>query len=71
MALTAEKIEQAKKEAIEFLEYSIYVTAILVGAALDEVSSTMTIPVAETHKDYMSYVSLKEQATVLEGLLQP
>jgi len=68
MALTAEQIAEAKREAIEFLEYSIYTVTLLVGMVAEEVSGSMVIPVDENHPSYPSYVALKEQAAVLEGL---
>lgn len=68
MALSPERLEQAKLEAREFVEYSLFVTATLLGVPLDEVSSTLPIPVSEDDLLYNSYVSLKRQAAVLETL---
>lgn len=68
MALSPERLEQAKLEAREFVEYSLFVTATLLGVPLDEVASTLPIPVSEDDLLYNSYVSLKRQAAVLEGL---
>lgn len=68
MALSPERMAQAKDEAREFVEYSLFVTATLLGVPLEEVSSTMAIPVQVEDFLYNSYLSLNRQAAVLEAL---
>lgn len=68
MALSPEKLNQAKDEARNFVEYSLFVTATMLGLTLEEVSSALEIPVPEDHLLYNAYASLKRQAAVLEAL---
>lgn len=68
MALTQARIDQAKAEAREFVEYSIFATATLLNVDLEDVSSTMDIPVSADDLMYNAYVGLKRQAAVLESL---
>lgn len=68
MALSEERLTEAKNEARNFVEYSLFVTATMLGVPLDEVSSTYVVPVAEDDFLYNAYVSLKRQAAVLESL---
>ena len=68
MALTAAQISEAKAEARDFLEYSIYVLCITLDIDPVDVTGTMTIPVSEDHADYDSWQALKRQAAALESL---
>lgn len=73
MALSAENVAKAKGKAIEYLEYSIYVLAMLLGVDLDEIDENSTNPIdpanTETYHAYenllmqvRSYVSLTATA---------
>ena len=70
MALSPERIEQAKQEAIRYLEYSTYTICLALGVDPEEASSSMTIPVPESSHLYMAYSCLVSQLSVLEGLAQ-
>lgn len=69
MALTDTQLNMAKAEARAFLEYSVYMLAVLLGVDTDDISGTMVIPVAVGHHEYPLYESLKKQATILENLV--
>lgn len=68
MALTTERLEQAKAEAREFLEYSVFKIGLTLGLLPEEISSSMQIPVGEDHPTYVSYQSLIAQASILEQM---
>jgi hypothetical protein len=68
MALTAAQISEAKAEARDFLEYSIYVLCITLDVNPDDVTGTMTIPVSADHADYSNWQALTRQAAALESL---
>lgn len=68
MALSPERLNQAKEEARKFVEYSLFVTATLLGISLEDVSSDLPIPVAEDDLLYNAYLSLKRQAAILEAI---
>lgn len=68
MALTAEQIAQAKEEAREFLEYSVFKIGLTLGLLPEEISSSMEIPVDESHPTFASYKSLISQASILEQM---
>lgn len=68
MALSASKIAEAKNEAQDFLEYSIFVLCQFLTIDPSSASSTMEIPVAEDDIYYWNYVALKRQLAALEAL---
>jgi hypothetical protein len=68
MALSEKDILRSKEEARDFLEYSIFTLATLLGVDIADVSGDMIIPVSTDHHEYVYYESLKKQASILEGL---
>ena len=68
MALTEAEVTAAKADAKKYLEYSVQTLALTLGVASDEISSSMTIPVASDDINYEAYDCLKKQAAALEAL---
>jgi hypothetical protein len=68
MALSPQIIEQAKSEARDFLEYSIYVLCMALEVDIETASPLMEIPVPEADPAYYNYVSLKRQLSALEAI---
>jgi hypothetical protein len=68
MALSEAIVNQAKEEARDFLEYSIYVLCTFLEVDIETVTSAIEIPVAEGDPDYYNYVSLKRQLSAFEAL---
>ena len=68
MALSPQIIEQAKSEARDFLEYSIYVLCMALEVDIETASSSIEIPVPEADPAYYNYVSLKRQLSALEAI---
>lgn len=68
MALSAEKIQKAKDEARQYLEYSIYVLAIMLAVDVESLSSDFEIPVEESDSTYGAYSSLLKQVRALEAI---
>jgi hypothetical protein len=68
MALSAEIVAQAKSEAGDFLEYSIYVLCTVLSVDVETASSAMDIPVEESDPSYFNYLSLKRQLAALEAI---
>lgn len=68
MALSEAIVNQAKEEARDFLEYSIYVLCTFLEVDIETATSAIEIPVAESHPDYYNYVSLKRQLSALEAI---
>jgi len=69
MSLTSEVVAQAKLEAQDFLEYSIYILCSFLEVDVETASSDMVIPVTEEDLNYSNYLSLKRQLSALESLL--
>lgn len=68
MALSPQRIEQAKQEAIRYLEYSTYTICLALGVDPSSATSSMEIPVPEDSHLYMAYSCLISQLSVLEEL---
>jgi len=68
MALSPAIIAQAKSEAQDFLEYSIFVLCTFLEVDTQSATSAMEIPVPEGDPNYYNYVSLKRQLSAFEAL---
>lgn len=68
MALSAAQIAQAKSEAQDFLEYSIFVLCTFLEVDPETATSAMEVPVTEEDPNYYNYVSLKRQLSAFEAL---
>jgi hypothetical protein len=68
MALSEAIVNQAKEEARDFLEYSIYVLCTFLEVDIETTTSAIEIPVAEDDPNYYNYVSLKRQLSALEAI---
>lgn len=68
MALTAAQLADAKAEAREYLEYSIQVLALTLGASVADLSSSMTNPLDAENVDHDAFASLIAQVEALEAL---
>jgi hypothetical protein len=66
MALTNDQIFKARTEAMEFLEYSVYVLALHLNVEMQDLSSEYVIPVQVDDPQYSLYLSLTRQVTALE-----
>lgn len=68
MIITEERMQEAKEEAIEFLEYSVLSLCYALGVGIDGLTSEYEIPVGNGSPDYRAYESLLKQVKILESL---
>lgn len=72
ITLTQGKLDQAKAEAKELLEYSIFVTAATLAVDLDEIDGSYTNPYAyeegSNNELYYAHESLSRQIAALVAL---
>lgn len=69
--LSAERIAQAKEEARDLLEYSIYMLCMAYGVDIESIGDSYDIPFALTEyngTDYNNHVSLQKQVAALTRL---
>jgi hypothetical protein len=70
MALSAEKIAQAKSKAKDYVEYSLYVLALLLNVDLEEIDENSTNPIDPANVEtYNAYECLLMQAKVYISLV--
>lgn len=70
MALSAEKLAEAKQEAVDLLEYSITVLASSLGVNLNSLSHPYVHDAQEGDTNYDSHEALKKQVANLAALNQ-
>lgn len=69
MALSAEQIVQAKNKAKDYVEYSLYVLALLLNVDLEDIDEHSTNPIAPSNTEtYNAYECLLMQAKVYISL---
>lgn len=69
MALSAEKIQQAKATAQDYVEYSLYVLSLLLNVDLDDIDENSTNPIDPSNVEtYNAYECLLMQAKVYISL---
>jgi hypothetical protein len=71
LLLSAERIAEAKAEAQDLLEYSIYTLCVLLGVDIALIEGSYDIPFALTDAnatDYNNHASLKQQVDALTKL---
>lgn len=69
--LSAERLAQAKEEARDLLEYSIYILCMTYGVDIESIGDSYDIPFALTEyngTDYNNHVSLQKQVAALTRL---
>lgn len=69
--LSAERLAEAKSEARDLLEYSIYTLCLLLGVDIALIEDSYDIPFAPTDHnvvDYNNHASLKHQVAALTKL---
>lgn len=69
MALSAEQIVQAKNKAKDYVEYSLYVLALLLNVDLEDIDENSTNPIDPSNVEtYNAYECLLMQAKVYISL---
>lgn len=68
MTFTEEQTAEAKKEAIEFLEFTILRLAILLALDVDDIDENIEIPEDEEHPEYEAFRCLKKQLSIHSSL---
>ena len=69
--LSAERIAEAKEEARDLLEYSIYALCVLLGVDIESIGDSYDIPFTPTAynvADYNNHDSLRQQVAALAKL---